>query len=79
MGEVLQRSADTRCRKPAADLRHHDGPAETAAVQEGGTGGAVDHIRPQTTPEPAETAAVQEGTTGVAVDHLLPGEDSSWC
>lgn len=46
MGEVLQRPADARHRQPAAELRHHDGPAETAAVQEGGTGGAVDHVRP---------------------------------
>ncbi|XP_029283683.1 exosome complex component RRP40 isoform X2 [Cottoperca gobio] len=42
VGEVLQRSADARHLQPAAELRHHDGPAETAAVQEGGTGGAVE-------------------------------------
>lgn len=42
MGQVLQRPADPHHRKPAAELRHHDGPAETAAVQEGGAGDAVD-------------------------------------
>lgn len=47
VGQVLQRPADARHREPAAELRHHDGPAEAAAVQEGGTGGAVDHIGPR--------------------------------
>lgn len=44
MGEVLQHSADAHHRKSAAELRYHDGPAETAAVQEDGTGGTVDHL-----------------------------------
>lgn len=42
VGEVVQRSADSRNRQPATELREHDAAAETAAVQARGTGGTVD-------------------------------------
>lgn len=47
MGPVFQHPEDPGHRKPAAELRHHDGPPETPALQESFPGGSVDPLTTQ--------------------------------